>query len=210
MVTLVLNSPRVELKLLRRLAGNSVLIGVDGGLNIIAEAGLSPRWAVGDFDSVSPELLKKLAPSTKLLRFPREKNFTDMELALHLARIFRPRQINVLGIDGGDRFDHQLVNCLLLGNLARAGCIITAWGSTQKMIFTSMSVILPRSLGRFFSVMALSGPAAVSILGGKYPAHGLALLPGMGIGLGNELKGKMGVVKVEKGSVCISQWQNEV
>lgn len=206
MVTLVLNSPRVDRQRLHRLAKTSVLIGVDGGLASIVKAGLIPDWVLGDFDSVEPGLLQKMPPATKVLRVPREKNYTDFELGLRLARVFRPHRISVLGLDGGNRLDHQIVNCVMLCSLALSGCLIEAWSGVQRMIFTAGTSILPCRLGRNFSVFALAGVAQVSILGGKYSAAKIKLRPGSGLGLGNEIVKKQALVQVEKGAVVISQW----
>jgi len=100
LITLVLNSPCIDLDLLKDLAARSVLIGVDGGLNSIIGLGLKPEWAVGDFDSVNPEIMKRLTRETKILRFPVEKDYTDIELALNLAGKYKPKLLNVLGLWG--------------------------------------------------------------------------------------------------------------
>jgi len=209
MITLVLNSPWVDQNLLSRLAKNSVLIGVDGGLNYIIQAGLCPDWAIGDFDSVQPGLLKKLSSRTKILHFPVEKDYTDIELALKLTRIYRPRQINVLGLTGGDRFDHQVVNCSMLSNLALTGCVVKAWSGSQRMVFTSGFSILHGNQGRHFSVLALSGVASIKISGAKYSVSNLKLLPGSGIGLGNKIVGKQALILVKSGVICTSQWKDQ-
>lgn len=206
MFTLVLNSPWVDLEFLRRLAAESILIGIDGGLKYIAEAGIDPHWAIGDFDSVEPGLLESL--SVKKIRFPKDKNHTDLELTLRLLRQFRPRRINILGLGGGTRFDHQLVNSVLLNKFALSGCVIRAWGQQWQLIFSSVSQVLSHQEGRYFSVFALAGQAVYCLQGAKYPAQDLIIEPGSGYGLGNQFSSRNVLVRVKKGGVVISQWHN--
>lgn len=206
MVTLVLNSPSIDRAMLRKLAARSVLIGVDGGLNAIREAGLVPHWAVGDFDSVRPELLAQLPGRTRLVRCPVEKDFTDLELALKLALACRPKEIYVLGLGGGLRFDHQVVNTLMLAAVAAAGCKITAWHGAQKLVFTDSAVLLRAKHGRMFSVFSLEGAVCVNIYGAKYSGADIVLRPGSGYGLGNEIKGSRAAVAVKRGVAVICQW----
>jgi thiamine pyrophosphokinase len=209
LVTLVLNSPWIDRDLLRSLARKSTLIAVDGGLNHVHSAGILPDWVLGDFDSVDPEFLAEISGKTRIMRLPREKDFTDMELALKLAVIYRPSRINILGIGGGSRLDHQVTNSIMLSNLARTGVEIIAWGGPQEMFFTSATRILSSSRGRYFSVLALSGPAVVKIRGAKFSGPGIVLYPGSGFGLGNEISRRRAVISVESGVVCISQWKVE-
>jgi len=207
MITLVLNSPCIDLELLRKLAQNSVLVGVDGGLNHIDQAGLQPHWALGDFDSVAPGLLQDLPQRTKILRFPVEKDYTDLEFALKLVQLHRPKRIDILGLLGGERFDHQLVNCLMLSKLAQSGCIIRAWGGPQHLIFTAQGFLLPRKIWRKFSVFALTAPAMIRIAGAKYDGAKLDLQPGSGLGLGNAIVAQRAMVNVLHGVVGISAWK---
>lgn len=207
MITLVLNSPDIDEELLRKLSRSSMLIGVDGGLNRIIAAGLEPDWAVGDFDSVDPSLLASLPQKTKVLRAPVEKDFTDLELALQVARKYRPRRLNVLGLGGGRRFDHQLVNSLLLSSFVQGVCV-QAWSGRQKLTFTGTSHVLFRADGEMFSVFALEKPISVSLRGAKYSGTGLKLLPGSGLGLGNKIVKSRVFVGIRGGTAVICQWSD--
>lgn len=206
MVTLVLNSPEIDGEVLAYLAPRSILIGVDGGLNSIATLNLSPDWVVGDFDSVEPGLIAQLPTKTKIWRVPVEKEYTDMELALGLARTFRPHRLNILGLGGGERFDHQLVNSLLLSNLARSGCEVNAWSGQQKITFTTKSKILYRAQGQMFSVLTFSRSLTVNIRGAKYQGVGLRISPGSGYGLGNEIIQPQALLGIRGGVAGICQW----
>lgn len=88
-----------------------LLWAVDRGLDICLEAGLVPDRIIGDFDSVSAKILQSAVdrgiPAT---RFPAEKDFTDLQLALRtLGEEQGPLEVLVSGCWGG-RFDHNFSN----------------------------------------------------------------------------------------------------
>ncbi|MCD7838972.1 MAG: thiamine diphosphokinase [Clostridiales bacterium] len=90
------------------------VICADGGRNSAALAGLEPDWYVGDGDSGGrPEGL----PSIPL---PTEKDFTDLEVAIHQALRMGYRRLLLCGCTGG-RADHFLANCFLLEQIHKAG-----------------------------------------------------------------------------------------
>lgn len=90
------------------------IICADGGRRSAAQAGLTPNWYVGDGDSGgNPEGL----PSVVL---PTEKDFTDLEVAVHHALRMGYRKLILCGCTGG-RADHHLANCFLLEQIYEAG-----------------------------------------------------------------------------------------
>src|SRR5215213_4880097 len=63
-----------------------LLICADGGATAALRLGLRPHHAVGDFDSLSAEDVRRLEHlGTELHRHPPAKDETDLELALLLA-----------------------------------------------------------------------------------------------------------------------------
>jgi thiamine pyrophosphokinase len=72
---------------------------------MVETAGLRPDWIVGDMDSLDdPRRLEKY-PSGKIRRFPREKDYTDTELAFTWLREHGCSEIWLAG-GGGGRTDH--------------------------------------------------------------------------------------------------------
>jgi len=58
--------------------------------------------AVGDFDSLDADLLAGLERAgARLVRYPVEKDASDLELALEAAVSFRPARILVVGSSSG-------------------------------------------------------------------------------------------------------------
>ena len=89
-------------------------IGADRGTLQLIEAGIDPLAAVGDFDSVSEEEMKRIeATGCFIEKRPPEKDETDTELAMNLAYSQNPDKIILTGVTGG-RLDHMFSAVQLL------------------------------------------------------------------------------------------------
>ncbi|MCM3756673.1 thiamine diphosphokinase [Sporosarcina aquimarina] len=94
-------------------------IGADRGTIQLLEAGIVPLAAVGDFDSVCEEELKKIEATGCIIeKRPPEKDETDTELALNFAYSKNPDKIILTGVTGG-RLDHMFSAVQLLVRNAR-------------------------------------------------------------------------------------------
>ncbi len=85
------------------------VLAVDGGFDLAQKAGLTVDLLLGDLDSLS----SPLPPTLSVRRVPREKDATDLELALDHAVSLGPEKILVVGAFGA-RLDHTLANANLL------------------------------------------------------------------------------------------------
>ncbi|MGH7491568.1 MAG: thiamine diphosphokinase [bacterium] len=92
-----------------------VIICADGGANRAHEAGLQPRFVVGDLDSVSADTRCALVEAQFIYRPSQEA--TDLEKTLTFAVEQKVQRALLVGITGL-RFDHQLVNL----NIAEKFC----------------------------------------------------------------------------------------
>jgi len=81
-----------------------LIVAADSGLLLAEKAGFIPDWIIGDMDSVDTERLAAYAPE-KILRFPRDKDYTDTELAFSLLREKGCGPVWIIG-GGGGRIDH--------------------------------------------------------------------------------------------------------
>ena len=89
-------------------------VGVDHGNLVLLERGIVPDFALGDFDSVTDEELKRIQEKvSEISVFPAEKDETDLELAIDWAIHQKPSNIYIFGATGG-RMDHFLANIQLL------------------------------------------------------------------------------------------------
>ncbi len=83
-----------------------LIIAADSGLEACADAHIEPDLVVGDFDSVHHELLSTVTKK-KIITYPEDKDYTDTELAIAIARERGADRI-VLAGGGAGRLDHLL------------------------------------------------------------------------------------------------------
>src|SRR5690606_28020488 len=97
------------------LAEADMVIAADGGAEHAIREGLSLSLVIGDMDSIRPATLEMLVHNgVEVLKFPAEKNETDLELALLEAARRGLASIRVIGALG-DRLDQTIANIYLLG-----------------------------------------------------------------------------------------------
>ncbi|NQP54746.1 thiamine diphosphokinase [Streptococcus suis] len=89
-------------------------VGVDAGSLRLLEHSLPLDWAIGDFDSVTPEELGRIKDlAERFLQAPAEKDDTDLELALkEVFKVYPQAQVHIYGALGG-RMDHMMANLFL-------------------------------------------------------------------------------------------------
>ncbi|HFI0790463.1 TPA: thiamine diphosphokinase [Streptococcus suis] len=89
-------------------------VGVDAGSLRLLDHSLPLDWAMGDFDSVTPEELGRIkAQAERFLQAPAEKDDTDLELALkEIFKAYPQAHIRIYGSLGG-RMDHMMANLFL-------------------------------------------------------------------------------------------------
>jgi thiamine pyrophosphokinase len=173
------------------------LIAADGGLKHLARWGLRPHLLVGDMDSLAqaPEGVPRKT-------YPREKDATDLSLALDEAMERGYAHIIVTGAWGG-RPDHSVGSLQLLAKAARAGCFaqMLCGGFTATAI-TGGATLRCRGHGTV-SVFAWGGQASgVTIRGLKYPLEGAILRDDTPLGVSNVLDGE-GTITLEHGVLLV-------
>ena len=105
-----------------RLQPDDWLVAVDGGLRHARALGLAPHVLIGDLDSVTETDIEWVsAAGGRVLRYPPEKDETDLELALDLARAEGYTTILLAGALGGRVA--ALRPAVLLANADEARCL---------------------------------------------------------------------------------------
>ena len=89
------------------------VICADGGTHHALALGLRPNLIIGDLDSVTDAELQKA--NAKIVKYPRHKNETDLELALNHALEQQPTSILIIAALG-NRLDQTLGNISLLSD----------------------------------------------------------------------------------------------
>lgn len=89
----------------RLFAQRDFVIAADSGLSLCIEAGIVPDLVIGDMDSLEDPSLLDAIPEGKIRRWPRDKDYTDTELALAEMRRRGIDRVTLVGGCGG-RLDH--------------------------------------------------------------------------------------------------------
>lgn len=95
-----------------------LVVAADSGLDSARQLAITPDALVGDMDSLADERLLEHYPNLDVVRYPRDKDATDTELALDYAWRAGCTTTTLIGGSGG-RFDHTLA---LLALFERTPC----------------------------------------------------------------------------------------
>lgn len=114
-----------------------IWIGADTGAYYLLEAHLPIDCAVGDFDSVDASTRSRIEKNATIFKqYPKEKNETDLELAVEAAISYKPVSIILFGVTAG-RLDHELANIQLLYYLLNQGFQATIVDRKNKLTMYS-------------------------------------------------------------------------
>lgn len=168
------------------------VIGVDGGYHTLLDRGMDPDLLVGDFDSFTGAVPKEA------VRYPSEKDVTDLEIALEAARGKGADVIDVYGALGG-RLDMTLSNVGLLE--AYPEMRLFADGQEVRLVGTG-DYRLPSRPDHYLSLVPWK-QATVSIRGVKYPLEQREIVSYEALTISNEWSTEEADLCVHSGNVLI-------
>jgi thiamine pyrophosphokinase len=186
------------------------LVAVDGGLRHLLAIDRQPQLLIGDLDSVTSQQLKALSDKgVEVLRFPVEKNETDLELALLETCRRGCKSLLLVGALGG-RIDQMLANLflLLLPKLEEINVRIVE--SDQELFIIHHQAPIEGNPGDTVSLLPLKDHAeGVTTTGLQYPLINETLYLEHSRGISNRmLESRAGVV-LEKGTLlCIHSYSD--
>lgn len=98
----------------------SIIIAADGGANVLLKHEIHPDYLLGDFDSIDEKAYAETSNRSKTIRFPKEKDYTDSQIAFNKAIELGATEIIFLGCTG-KRIDHFFANlCILYEGLKKS------------------------------------------------------------------------------------------
>jgi thiamine pyrophosphokinase len=159
-----------------------LIIAADGGFNHLKKAMITPHVLLGDFDSIEslPE-----SKSFKILTFPKEKDFTDIELAIEHAIVKGCDSICLAGATGS-RLDHSIANIFLLRKLYESGIESEIVDEHHEMFLINGHKTLYGFEGALLSLLPLDPiVSGVTLKGFKYPLENASIRMGDTIGISN-------------------------
>lgn len=158
------------------LGAYDLCVAADSGL-LLAEAwGFAPDWIVGDMDSIGDPGRLAFYPEDRIRVYPRDKDDTDTELAIALARDLGSDEWTLVG-GGGGRLDHLMAILALFDRPAAPVRWITrsedaALVDSDRAGGVYAADVLPGSLLSIFPVGA--GPWKLDSEGLKWPLDELS------------------------------------
>lgn len=182
------------------------LIAADGGAKNSLMLGFSPHVVIGDQDSLGSADLEALeARGTRFVLYPRDKDQTDLELAVRFAVDYGAEEILLLGLLGG-RLDQTLANLLLL-SLPEWGDVklaVQEGPDTAYFLKGGSSLDLQGRAGDTVSLIPLSPVASsVTTLGLRWALQDAELNFGSTLGISNEMVRSSAQILFEAGQMLI-------
>lgn len=178
------------------------IIAADRGMEFLQRAGINPNYLVGDFDSISEEILAK-AVSDKIIRYNSEKDFTDTEAAMKLAIELAADEIVLLGATG-TRIDHMMANINTLYLALEKGVPAYMLDENNRIRLINSTFTVEKSIvyNNTISFIPYSDVVeGVSLTGFYYPLENKTLSKFLepSLGVSNKLIGDKGEIKITNG-----------
>jgi thiamine pyrophosphokinase len=181
-----------------------LIIAADGGTRHALALGLVPSAIIGDLDSLTSDVRRITEQaSVQLLEYPRDKDETDLELALDYALENSIHEIIILGALGG-RLDQTLANLALLSSPELVGLNARLDDGVEEAFFVRSSSEIRGQIGETVSLVPWGAPVEGVITAGlKWPLRGETLLPHQTRGISNEMLGERANVAVQSGLLLV-------
>lgn len=164
---------------------DAFVICADGGLDVATENGIVPNLIVGDFDSVQSSLPQGI----EKIQLPVHKDDTDTMFAIREAIRRGYQEFILLGVLGGERFDHSYAALCALQFIAMQNCRGVLVGDrTQIFVLSSGRLRLRDMLGQTISVFPFGTPSCmVTYQGLEYPLNRHTLYSQDPLGVSNRI-----------------------
>lgn len=188
----------------------TAVVAADGGISHLDLLGLTPDFIIGDLDSAEDGRVQRLASSgAQALEYSRDKDETDLELALLFSLSINEEEILIFGGIGG-RWDHSLANILLLAHPQLKDREITFVDKRQRLWLVHGHTEVRGSPGDLISIIPIDSQARVLFTSGLRWQLEDDLLPlGPTRGISNEMTADRAEIMVKQGRfICVHIFQD--
>ena len=191
---------------MKNIYGQNIIAG-DKGLEALYQLKIIPNHVVGDFDSVSPEILEFYKKQSQIIfhTFNAEKDNTDTDIAFKLAIQLKSSKITILGALG-KRMDHAIANIHILKDALEANipCQIIDEHNRIYLINKEMTLEKDKVYGKYVSLIPLTSTVeGLTLTGFKYPLNHYTLPIGTSLGISNEIIGDIAHIEMKKGILIV-------
>lgn len=184
-----------------------LVVAADGGALALSAAGRQPDLLVGDLDSLDEEVVTQLVDlGTQVESHPRDKEATDMELAIERCLAVGADEVVLVGALGGERRDHAIANLLLIADpaLRDVDLRIVHARTTVTALHAGDELTLRGTAGDLVSLLPLGTDATgVTTRGLRWALSGDTLRFGRSRGLSNEVASTPASVRLQGGVLLV-------
>lgn len=180
------------------------IIGVDKGLEFCYRNHVIPDWILGDFDSISKEVIDwyREQQEIPIRQYKPEKDDTDTRLGMELALKLGSDKIFLLGATGG-RLDHYMGNLqslLITARKEKEGWILDEQNAITVRRAGKICIHKEEQFGKYVSFFSMGDEVTgLSLTGFQYPLDGYTLKNSDGIAVSNQLLDDCGIIEFETG-----------
>ncbi len=202
---LILNGEILDYNIIKsEISVDDYIIVCDGGLKHCGNLGIVPNLILGDFDSVSPALLETFRDRSEIVKYPRDKDFTDGELGVYKAIEIGHEVVILGGFSYKGRIDHVFSNVFMMKAFEEKG-IKSKMVSENSEIFYLKDKLELESNKKFVSLIPLSDEVVVEASKGlKYDLTNQSFNFGSSRSLSNEALEKNIYIALKKGKALVT------
>ena len=209
-IVIVANAPvNVDVRLPQIAATADYIIAADGGAQSLAAAGIVPHLLIGDLDSLSTSHVDWLiAQGVEVQRYAREKDETDLELALLAAVARNASHIDLFCVLGG-RWDHTVATIAMLCLPMLIGRTVRIFADGQTLAIVRDHIVLDGPITLTVSLLPLTPTVdGITTTGLAYPLAHATLYFERSRGVSNVVTHMPASVQVQSGILLVVQHEN--
>lgn len=189
------------------------IIGVDRGVEFLYRNKILPDYIVGDFDSISEEIIRYYKEETKvpIRAYNPVKDASDTEIAIRLAMTLGCDKMVILGATGC-RIDHIWANIQSLEIARKAGVKAEILDPCNRIRLCDSEMHLKKreAFGQYFSLFPLGGDVEnLTLKGAKYPLENHHLIPNDSLCVSNEIVENELVITFSNGILVLMETRDE-
>ncbi len=181
------------------------VIAADSGYDHARSHGIAVDLLIGDLDSISPEGLEDARQrGVPIERFPRDKDASDLELALHIAHDAEASEVTVYGGEAG-RVDHLIAIALSL-TAAEWNDLTITWHTGTGSLHPVLDVrplVFDADPGTVVSIIPVGPASGVTTTGLRWQLDDAQLVRGTTHGISNIVDTAPCTIAVSDGALLV-------
>ncbi|MCP4141962.1 MAG: thiamine diphosphokinase [Chloroflexi bacterium] len=183
---------------------DDLIIAADGGTRHALALGLIPSVVIGDLDSLDAVNRRVLEENqVEIIKYPKDKDETDLELALNYAVNAGYKKIRLVAALGG-RLDHTLGNLSLLTKESLAELDVRADDRVDEVFFARKHAQIHGRIGEIISLIPWGNDVQIARTEGlRWSLQKERLYAHQTRGISNEMTAEGAQIEIENGLLLI-------